>query len=298
MIRICLITLSAIMVATMAAPLAEDTASQWFKMPNSAGSSGFLDISAKGNELWAIDDSNAINRFDFSKGAWTAIPSSYPTSYGTPKKIAASPDGYAYMSPDTSMYIQQWQPDTKTWKNLAWWVFPKVNAISKEKAVVIDPSTWYKDCAVAKGCYPDQLNGYSAAIGDSNERWYINKDKKIFRVNMTNDPNVKDPNYLGAHTYIQVDSPPQPNEPESIDVQCPGRVVMTSKCGRVYLWATDKWYQLPNMDNAKIATISCNAIYVVTYDKQALIWNTPPEYACLGSGGTGTGGTFCTTSPV
>jgi hypothetical protein len=229
-----------------------------------------IDISAKGYELYGMDDTNTIYRFDSSAKKWTPKPKP-PQKI---EKISASPQGGVWatsvlISGGTAHQTYALSKSATTWGNgcsVHCWV-GSISADSDTHAVGF--GGWDKNIMIdltvgapSKESVPAVKNGSWLSIGEQNERWYIDNKRTVFRLNPKT--NVWDK---------------KPGSGVSLDVECPKRVVMTCDCGSAYIWGNDQWDKLP-VKNAKFTTVNNDAVYVLTNDSKLLALYPSSDYDC------------------
>jgi len=229
-----------------------------------------IDISAKGYELYGMDDTNTVYRFDSSAKKWAAKPKP-PQKI---EKISASPQGGVWLSSILvtggnahNMYVMA--KGATTWGggcNAQCWG-ASVSADSDSHAVAL--GDWTRAvmvdlyaAAAWKHSVPAVSNASWVSIGEQNERWYIDNKRTVFRLNPKT--NVWDK---------------KPGSGVSLDVECPKRVVMTCDCGSAYIWGNDQWDKLP-VKNAKFTTVNNDAVYVLTNDSKLLALYPSSDYDC------------------
>jgi len=230
----------------------------------------FVDISAKGEELWALDRNRNVHRFDFNQGKWNPIPANVSdgVTSGLPNTIGASQDGWTWITTTPTNKIYRYNVDSKKWEVMGGphsWAF-QINAISKDDAVCAGGGEKVWTTAYDVNRNPTSktapisgdLLGHFGAIGEYNEIWLLEKGtKNVWRsssgqwaklpgVSPARDPTTKW--VTGAA--------------ETIDVQSPTRGVMTTTGGRVYMWNGKRWEMLP-VENAAKATIGSNRVFIL-----------------------------------
>jgi len=217
-----------------------------FKFPGIA-----RDISIKGNEFWGIHTNNTIMRFEGK--SWRPVSMAVRGGYfnSVPVNIAASPDGYAYVTSDKS-YIYRWNPRDNIWE----WItatpglslLKQLSASNKEYVVGVNHLNDIFMCVntCGRGMF-NQLPGKALfiTIGVDNEVWIVDMNHKIQRWNNA------------RYTWEVL-----PGFGNTVDLMNKTRAVMTSESNRIYVWNGEYWREVG--DRAHRATIDENAIYSIT----------------------------------
>jgi len=211
-----------------------------YKFPGQA-----RDISVKGSEFWAIHTNNSVLRYSNFKKTWQLVPTDVRNGYikGDPASIAASPDGWTYMTTDKS-YIYRWDYDNSHWDWQDWGKLKQINAIDRKSIIGVNEyrEVWSYNHGELRN-YPGKA--LFAAIGEDNERWMVDLNHKINRWDEDN----------GVWEAM-------PGFATSVDLVNKNRAVMTGDSGRVYLWNGKKWSEIG--EHAHRASIDDNAVYWVT----------------------------------
>lgn len=97
--------------------IASCSAQNWTQLPGAA-----VEISAKGNELWVINSSQKIYRWDGK--AWQLKP-------GAAVRVGASPDGWTWVV-NSQNQIYRWNESKNAWDGMPG-ALVQIDAISKDK---------------------------------------------------------------------------------------------------------------------------------------------------------------------
>lgn len=190
-------------------------------------------ISAKANELWAINSGGDIFR-------WTGT--AWEQKRGWASSISAASDGWAWHV-GTGGGIWRWNVDKGDWEG-----------VPGNKKMI---SSWSKDLAIgvnnAGEVWLWQSGSWSqvgsqakwASVGEGGERWMVLNEGSIWR-------------WENDHWERQVGR----SDAETIDVQSANRIVMTNKDKNIFLWRGGEWQELLGL--AQSATISNTHIYSVS----------------------------------
>jgi len=217
----------------------------------SQSSSNFFYVSAKGDELWAVDRQYKVNRYD--NGTWKQLTNGHPAGYRA-VTVGASPDGWSFMCTDAGA-VYRWNKDSSTWELQAGAACAQINAMSKSVSVAVTTvdAVWKYSPPAGVTTYstwvlynnPPDLTKWTS-IGVDGDVWVINKKGLLFRRNN------------GANTWD-----PQPIiNAETVDAQSADKVVVSTKCCSVYFWNGSTWSKIKIPQCAKQATVgSDNKIY-------------------------------------
>jgi len=233
-----------------------------------------IDVSARANSLWCLDDTNKIYRLDSGTAKWVNVPNTgMAADNNIPRKIGATNDGGAWVATGDAKYLHYMTKGATTWTNSNFLGWP-VSAMDIDNMVIVYGKTMYKEgrtTAVAMNSVPgftaSVTNAIWATLGEKNEYWYIDTQNRIYRYNFdTKVWDAKSGNITGC----------------SVDVQCPARVVVTSICGKSYIRNGDNWEELP-FKNVKFVTVNYDAVYAVTRDGKVFKYEIPGyECGCVG----------------
>jgi len=271
-----LLSLGFVLCTLVASTMCED----FYRLPGQ-----FIDISAKGEELWGMDRNRGVFRFDFNQGKWNNVPIS--VYGGSPSSIGASPDGHAWVGNLIGNAVYRYDPSTSAWTQILHGstghgaCMFTVNAISKEVAVgsgsgqgSMTNGALYKSSGPAAATATWTVVGpagkavHHAAIGENGELWFIEKDTKyVYRQNGTN--------WTQMHGVAAARNPANAQTKgvaATLDVQNPNRVVMTTEAGRVYFYNGNEWRQLP-VENAARATIGSNRVFILDEIENVIMVN-------------------------
>jgi len=217
-----------------------------FKFPGIA-----RDISIKGNEFWGIHSNNTIMRFEGN--SWKPVSMAVRGGYfnSVPVSIAASPDGYTYVTSD-KYYVYRYNPRDNIWEwitNTRWLsLLKQISASNKDYVVGVNYLNDIFVCANTcdKGDFRT-LPGKALfiSVGVDNEVWIVDMNHKIQRWNSA------------RNTWEML-----PGFANTVDVMNKTRAVMTSESNRIYVWNGQFWREVG--DRAHRATIDENAIYSIT----------------------------------
>lgn len=106
-----------IIVFTFYLVIAFCSAQNWTQLPGAA-----VEISAKGNELWVINSSQKIYRWDGQN--WQLKP-------GAATRVGASPDGWTWVV-NSKNQIYRWNKNTNNWDGIQG-ALVQIDAISKDR---------------------------------------------------------------------------------------------------------------------------------------------------------------------
>jgi len=217
---------------------------QWTQLPGYA-----VQISAKGDELWAVTSSR--NGMRWSGSGWTYVHSVALF------QVAAFPGG-AWLITAWAWYSGA---DTRNlWRAHASGDFPTairsaihVNAISAQSAVILqeDGMIYKLNNGVFENLNPKDRNNWRVAIGDNDEMWKL-------------DPNGAAYRYVSGNWQIQTGI-----KGKHVDVQNASRVVITGDDDFVWAWNGRIWTRYTDKECAQ-ATINYNSIFCV--DRKERIW--------------------------
>jgi hypothetical protein len=211
-------------------------------------SNQFSYISAKGNELLAIDQQFAVNRF--VNGTWQKLTAGAPDGYKA-ISVGASPDGWSWMCLENG-YIYRWNLDSGKWEVQPGGIW-QINAISKNLAIGIDINNNAYETVPSGNSYywaalanaPTKIKWVS--IGENGERWVIDTKGLVYRKNN------------GTGKFDRFSG----NNAVNLDVQSSDRVVMTTQCCWVYMLNGNNWVKQDLPGCTKQATITHNNAYYV-----------------------------------
>lgn len=231
----------------------------------------FVDISAKGNEIWALHRNKSIFRYNPSNvfNCWELIQPPNSTHWSEsvdPLAIAASSDGWARMLTKNAQF--RWNVTAKQWEKMT---LPKnckqINAWSRDLAVCVQNGqvVLYKEGWGTKVIFdpnestansgwmdPDVLSANKAkwvAIGENEECWMIHASGHVYR--WDNQARDKWQQMPGADVV-------------NLDIQNKERIVATTRNGQIYVWKPESHSWKPIMHgHAKRATIGGNTIFAV-----------------------------------
>jgi len=213
----------------------------------SSNNNNFFYISAKGNELWAIDRQYVVNRY--VNGTWVKLTTGIPAGY-KPISVGASPDGWSWMVLDAGN-LWRWNPDQAKWELQGGAGGLQVNAISKLSAMTVttggqvweisptSSTTW------ASAQITDAPLSKWVSIGENGERWLIDTKGMIFRRNNTTKKYEPFPGLNAVN----------------LDAQSSDRVIVTTQCCWVYMLNGDSWSRQDVPGCTKQATITHNNAY-------------------------------------
>jgi len=204
------------------------------------------EISAKGKELWVVNQIQQVFRYDTSKkntsSPWTQFSGVGATSVG------ASADGWTWIT-NAAQQVYRYNPDKKVFElmpgNLV-----QISAMSKDKALGIgqDGGIWLYE----NGEWKRQPGAAIwAAIGEDDDRWVCNNQHSIFHWN--HDKNQWD-NVVGFAW--------------NVEVQNAQRVVVANKINELFLYKGGVWEKL-NGKGIK-AAVNDNTFFAV--NAQGQIW--------------------------
>jgi len=214
-------------------------------------STNFFYISAKGDELWAIDRQYQVNRY--VKDTWQPLTNGLDHPFKA-MRLGASPDGWSYMCSARGL-VYRWNAGSNSWEDIG--VLGEghihVTAKSKDTALTTDVDNIYKitdsgmhwmDLTPDRVYYDTGMTKW-VSIGVDGDVWGIDKDGLVFRKNSTTK-----------------NWDPQPIiNAENLDVQSADKVVVTSKCCKVYVWNGRSWIKWKISGCPKQATIGNDKIY-------------------------------------
>lgn len=203
------------------------TAQQWNQLPGAA-----VEISAKGKELWVINQSQRIYRWKGSN--WELKP-------GAAVRVGASPDGWTWVV-NSADNIYRWNVLKNNWDQIQG-ALTQIDAISKDrgncsnrKQEKIVNRKFPFNVAIgvnrANNIYLWENNAWKqlpgaavwAGIGDGDERWVVNAAQQIYRWN---------------HSTNNWDL--MPGAAVNIDVQNPCRVIVTNSKNQIFIWKNNAW---------------------------------------------------------
>jgi len=224
----------------------------WQKLPGT-----FSRVSAKGNEVWAIDSNGLISRLVNTQ--WQTVSNTVKdgSMNGKPAIIAASQDGWAWVKTDKKS-LYRYNVDIKLWESIKVDVdVDRVNAISKDSAIVLrqstaDPSDKDVVLVYKSGTWEKmpQFNQsiYEVAIGENDDRW-ASALNGIYRWNPSATP-AKWENMSDNAFYL--------------DVQNGDRVVIWGPQGDLLMRKGSAWSRVDTQGKkALVATINRDSIYFV-----------------------------------
>jgi len=204
-----------------------------------------VDVSAKGNEVWLVDDEKQVWRVESNSLRMTHIPGV------DAKSLSASSDGWAWVI-DTNGTIQRYNVDGNRWEVMPGSGLVQINSITKDLAVgvnaqmnifVFDVNAW---APFTKG------GGKWTAIGEQRDWWIIGGDDYVYHYTTT----PVNPAIAPWDKY-QIKA-------TNIDVQSPSRVIVTGKDdGKLYVLENNDWKSLVDGD-AKRGTLSQSHFFKVT----------------------------------
>jgi hypothetical protein len=213
-------------------PLIAVASAAWKRIPGRA-----VDISAKGNEVWAVNSQKRIYRFNGK--AWTRMP-------GQATRVAASQDGWTWtLNKPNELY--RWNPTARAWARIPTCA-PKctlvqINALNRNRLVATGAAhgTWYWNGKTWRTL--PRAHKY-VAIGEGGEIWAITPTNDIHHWNRAK----KDWDLM-------------PGKAVNIDVQDKNKVIVTGVNQRLYMWKNNRWNVLPGI--GKRATVGHHHAYVV-----------------------------------
>jgi hypothetical protein len=177
---------------------------KWFPLPQGV----FTNISAKGDELWAMNESNQIFRLQSDK--WQLIPNTVSDGEmnGTPVFIAAARDGCSWMLTNTTT-LYRWDVNKQHWENIK---LPSVkgtvyctavDALTRDVAIVaimVHSDDYYTTVFNRSGDGWEPMQTLkttlqncpstgvgSIAIGENDNRYLIDKHNSLKHWNLTID---------------------------------------------------------------------------------------------------------------
>jgi hypothetical protein len=212
-------------------------------------SNKFFYVSAKGNELWAIDRNYVVNRY--VNGNWIKLTEGLAAG-AKAISVGASPDGWTWINVEPG-YTYRWNPDLGKWEYIGGTDNKLVNAISKLSAIIVKHAGTVWESGITNGVITawnqvlDPPLSKWAAMGENGERWLIDTKGMVFRRNNT------------TKKY----EPFAGNNAVNLDVQSPDRVIMTTQCCWVYMLNGDSWARQELPGCMKQATITQNNAYYV-----------------------------------
>jgi len=187
----------------------------WSSIPTNV-----VDISAKGNELWAIDKNQWIWRWDGNM--WQKMP-------GDATAVGASSDGWTWVASNTTAVgVYRWNVPLKNWDKMSGMLI-QISAASKDVAIGVNfaQEIWF----YKNGTWT-QLPGKGvwAAIGDQDERWMVDSAGSSWRWNSTT--NAWD--QLGLSWMSTT----------SIDVQDPTHIIVANTRKQFFSWQNNNWRRI------------------------------------------------------
>jgi len=220
----------------------------------------FLDISAKGNQLWAVFCNNTLVRanwgVDASFQSWTAVSTSGIPPSQKLNGVGASPDGFAYAL--TNAYdtnnIYRYNPDTTTWAANNG-ICEQISSCDKVWFTCVNrlyDAYWATNWAIAS-------MGYKAvwtAIGLDKMRWIVDVNGRVKRCDSSSCPS----------NLWEVMCP---RGVETIDAHNKDRAVLTNSFGEIFAWDGKSWSQIPYPGKATRATITDSWVYWLNENGEA-----------------------------
>jgi len=238
----------------------------------------FLDISGKGNNLWAVFCNNTVVRAnlgaDGSFQSWTAVSTSGIPAGQKVISVAASPDGTAYAVTDAYNYnVFGYNTDTTTWRSIVGGngghsTVDQVSSCGKTCTIGIDrnkDSFWGLNWGMA----PLNLKGNWAAIGADASRWLVDTSGRIKRCVVTPalvaSYNTSWSTWCPGHIWEVMCL----RGVETVEAQNKDRAVVTNWFGEIYLWDGKKWTRVPYPGKATRASVSENWLYWLNEEGEA-----------------------------
>jgi len=226
----------------------------------------YLDISAKGSEVWAVFCNNTVVRAEMGPGgefqAWKAVPLTGIPANHKVITLGASADGYTWAL--TNYYdgnnIYRYQVDTMTWLNNPGNV-DQIGSFDKQWLISINRHNdgyWASNWGIADLKH----KGTWSAIGLDKSRWLV--DIKG-RVNRCVDATSWCPGNLWQVMCARTAT--------TVEAQNKDRAVMTTKTGELFLWDGKDWNQVPFNGRVTRASVTDNWVFFLNQKGNAFYAN-------------------------
>jgi len=224
---------------------------KWTQMPGYA-----VQISAKGNELWAVTSSRLCIRWNGYRWESVGMQVAY--------QVAATADGFAWMiSVQFENNLNNLYRYTKVsvgtkwenpWKGKSAYRALHISALSRDKMIQLneDEKIYTAENLIFKDFSPNDRNNWKVAMGEDNEIWKLDPSGFAYRFNT----------FKGWQKQIGITG-------KHIDVQNASRVVITDSEDFVWLWNGKVWTRYADKECAQ-ATVNYNSIFCV--DRKERIW--------------------------
>jgi hypothetical protein len=229
----------------------------WNQLPGHA-----VQISAKGNELWAITPTGQIVRWTGSKWGNVWLP-------GAATSVAPCADGRAWITSNADDDQQasspckgkdcvfRWNSSTNKWDYLAAWA-KSISATSAENAYIVGIDACVSKYIPQSGTWTnlnasDNCNSYQISLGEDNELWKLDQNSFLYR--------------YAFGGWQKQDVPAVMALPNYVNVQSSGRVVVTDDDMYVWLWNGKQWQKIASGGSVnptcEQATINNQSIFCV-----------------------------------
>jgi len=229
----------------------------------------FLDISAKGNQLWAVFCNNTIVRanlgVDGSFQSWTAVSTAGIPAGQKIVGVGASPDGSSFAVTDTNdNNIYGYGADTTTWRQ-AMGTLEQVSSCGSYGMLGVNRNHdghWSLFWGGAGLFAPGGLKGKWGAIAVDKSRWLVDIIGRLRRCVVSSDKaaDLKSwPTWCpGPGFQWEVMSL---RGVETVEAQNKDRAVATNAYGEIFAWDGKDWKQVPFDGKATRASVSDNWVY-------------------------------------
>jgi len=208
----------------------------------------FVDVSAKGNQLWAVFCNGTVVRANLAADGsfqdWTLVPTTGIPATDKPVAVGASPDGWAFVLTNSlGNNIWRYNVDTKAFQNNPG-NFDQISVAKNNVFIATNRNydTWW---AMNWGIADHTVKGRWIAFGTDITRWWID---------VSGRPRYCKPDCAAWEIMCL-------RSVATVEAHNKDRAVFTNDFGDVYMWNGKDFSKLPIAGKATRASVSEKFVY-------------------------------------